>query len=233
MIMDEERYFTLSNLLISILVVGACCLILGFVLGVHARKTTKPDVTTIETTATTEEPLKTMDPIVSWAESCIHSMQERTRKTTTTSTTEETTTSEETTSSTTSTTKATTVTTSKSVKTGEDESNLTLLGTFKGTYYAGKSVPCKGGSGRTLIDCTVGSDGIKGSVASRYAYEKWGYKKDGRTKLYLEIKGYESMNGWYYVDDCNAVSSIIDFYFYKNANCPWKKAGVVEVKAYV
>lgn len=220
--MDEERYFTLNNILISVLVVGACCLILGFILGVYARKTTEPDVTTAETTSTTEE-IKTT------------TSEETTTTTdeTTTSTTEETTTSETTSACTTSTTKATTVTTSKGVKTGEDE-KLTLLGKFKGTYYAGKSVPCKGGSGRTLIDCTVGKDGIKGSVASRYAYEKWGYKANGgRTKLYLEIKGYESMNGWYWVDDCNAVNSIIDFYFYKNANCPWRKAGIVEVKAYV
>lgn len=220
--MDEERYFTMNNLLISVLVVGVCCLILGFILGVYARKTTEPDATTIETTATTEEiKTTTSDETTTTTEE------------TTTSTTEETTTSETTSISTTSTTKATTVTTSKGVKTGEDE-KLTLLGKFKGTYYAGKTVPCKGGSGRTLIDCTVGSDGIKGSVASRYAYEKWGYKANGgRTKLYLTVEGYPSMTGWYYVDDCNADSKIIDFYFHTNANCPWKKAGVVEVRCYV
>ena len=148
----------------------------------------------------------------------------------TTTDTEETTTESTTEEIATLTTIKTTVSTEASSEVSKEKR---YLGTFKGTYYAGKSVPCKGGSGRTLIDCTVGGNGVKGSVASRYAYEKWGYKANGgRTKLYLEIKGHESMNGWYYVDDCNAVSSIIDFYFYKNSNCPWQKAGVVEVRAY-
>ena len=157
----------------------------------------------------------------------------KTQVITTTTDTEETTTEstvEETTTLTTITTLKTTVSTEAPSEVSKEKR---YLGTFKGTYYAGKSVPCKGGSGRTLIDCTVGGNGVKGSVASRYAYEKWGYKANGgRTKLYLEIKGHESMNGWYYVDDCNAVSSIIDFYFYKNSNCPWQKTGVVEVKCY-
>ena len=149
---------------------------------------------------------------------------------TTTTDTEETTTESTAEETTTLTTITTTVSTEASSEVSKEKR---YLGTFKGTYYAGKSVPCKGGSGRTLIDCTVGGNGVKGSVASRYAYEKWGYKANGgRTKLYLEIKGHESMNGWYYVDDCNAVSSIIDFYFYKNSNCPWQKAGVVEVRCY-
>ena len=173
-----------------------------------------------ETSATTE-----------WTESLAEEI--KTQVITTTTDTEETTTestTEETTTLTTITTPKTTVSTEASSEVSKEKR---YLGIFKGTYYAGKSVPCKGGSGRTLIDCTVGGNGVKGSVASRYAYEKWGYKANGgRTKLYLEIKGHESMNGWYYVDDCNAVSSIIDFYFYKNSNCPWQKAGVVEVKCY-
>lgn len=221
--MDEEKYFTINNLLISILVVGACCLILGFVLGAYTRESNEPATTAIETATSTEE-IKTTT-----SEGTTTTIEEAT-----TSTTEETTESKTTTTTSTKlTAKTTTLTTAKSVKTDEDESGLTLLGTFKGTYYAGKTVPCKGGSGRTLIDCSIGGNGVKGSVASRYAYEKWGYKKDGRTKLYLVVAGRPSMTGWYWVDDCNAASSIIDFYYYKNSNCPFQKAGVCEVKVYV
>lgn len=219
--MDDERYFTVNNLILSVLVVCILGFDFGFVVGVYARKSVEPESSIEEIKITTD----TSETETTTSES--------TSMTVTEATTTEFETTGESTSSTTSTTMGTTLTSSKGVKTGEDE-KLTLLGKFKGTYYAGKTVPCKGGSGRTLIDCTVGSNGIKGSVASRYAYEKWGYKANGgRTKLYLEIKGHESMNGWYWVDDCNAVNSIIDFYFYKNANCPWQKAGVVEVKAYV
>ena len=149
--------------------------------------------------------------------------------TTTTTATTETTTS---TTTTTVTTTQTTQTVTEAKKT--DATGLTKLGTFKGTYYAGKTVPCKGGSGRTLIDCTTGSNGIKGSVASKLVYQNYGYKRNGeRTKIYIEISGHSSMNGWYYVDDCNSTTSIIDFYFYKNSNCPWSKAGVVSVTAYI
>jgi hypothetical protein len=220
--MDDERYFTVNNLLLSILAVAVFSFIFGFVVGVYARKSVEPEYSIVETTSnsSTTEEIKTTTTTEA----------EATTTETETATAESKSTSKATSTSTTSTT---TVTSSKGVKTGEDE-KLTLLGKFKGTYYAGKTVPCKGGSGRTLVGCTVGSDGVKGSVASRYAYEKWGYKANGgRTKLYLEVKGYESMNGWYWVDDCNAVSSIIDFYYYKNSNCPFQKAGVVEVKAYV
>ena len=227
--MDDERYFTVNNLLLSILAVAVFSFIFGFVVGVYARKSVEPEYSIVETTSNSSmtEEIKTT---TATEATTTETATSESTTTTETATTESKSTSKATSTSTTSTT---TVTSSKGVKTGEDE-KLTLLGKFKGTYYAGKTVPCKGGSGRTLIDCTVGYDGVKGSVASRYAYEKWGYKANGgRTKLYLEVKGYEPMNGWYWVDDCNAVSSIIDFYFYKNANCPWQKAGVVEVKAYV
>ena len=230
--MEDEKYVTIKNICIAVAVIAIAILIfmLGWFLRGYWNNGQIPEWVTSTETTTTEEPLETMDPIVSWAQSGISSMRERTKTTTTITTTETTATESTTIKTSKSTTTSTASTTAKSVKTGE----VSLVGTFKGTYYAGKSVPCKGGSGRTLIDCTVGGNGVKGSVASRYAYEKWGYKANGgRTKLYLEIKGYESMNGWYYVDDCNAVSSIIDFYFYKNANCPWQKAGVVEVKCYV
>lgn len=160
---------------------------------------------------------------------------------TTTTTTEETTTESETTTTTTTaqtTTNTTTTTTATTATTTAQPvspvNGLTRLGTFTGTYYSGRSVPCCGGSGRTLIDCTVGSNGVKGSVASRYVYRNYGYNRNGnRTKIYIEFASIPSMNGWYYVDDCNAENSIIDFYFYYNSNCPWSRAGVTSVKAYI
>lgn len=154
----------------------------------------------------------------------------------------ETTTATESTTETTATTGTTVSTTSiiqttattNEVNPSSTKNNLKKLGNFTGTYYAGKTVPCRGGSGRTLIDCTVGSNGIKGSVASRYIYKNYGYNRNGwRTKIYIEFASIPSMNGWYYVDDCNAENSIIDFYFYYNSNCPWRVAGVTTVKAYI
>ena len=110
---------------------------------------------------------------------------------------------------------------------------LTCLGIFKGTYYAGKTVPCKGGSGRTLINCSTSSSEIKGSVASRYIYNMYGYNRGGRTKVWIECSEMPSMTGWYYVDDCCGATNVIDFYYYKNANCPFRKSGVIFVKAYI
>lgn len=113
------------------------------------------------------------------------------------------------------------------------KSGLSYAGTFKGTYYAGKSSPCKGGSGRTLIDCSTHGQGVKGSIAAKAIYQKYGYKKNGRTKVYVECSEMPSMNGWYYVDDCCGSSSIIDFYYYKNSNCPFRNKGVISVKVYI
>lgn len=113
------------------------------------------------------------------------------------------------------------------------KSGLTCVGTFKGTYYAGKSSPCKGGSGRTLIDCSVHGQGVKGSIAAKAIYQKYGYKKDGRTKVYIECSEMTSMSGWYYVDDCCGSSSVIDFYYYRNGNCPFRNKGVISVKVYI
>jgi len=212
----DEKYVTVKNLLLSIAVV-VVVFILGVIVGSYLNAT---EIKEFSETTTTEEPLAT-------TENTTTATETTTTETTTTTTSEETTTtttSEETTTNTTVTT-----TTTKSSSNG-----LTSLGSFKGTYYSGKSVPCKGGSGRTLIDCSTGGNGVKGSVASKLVYQNYGYKRNGeRTKVYLEIAEHPSMNGWYYVDDCNAVTSIIDFYFYYNKNCPFQKAGVVSVKAYI
>lgn len=123
--------------------------------------------------------------------------------------------------------------TEKASETPNSKGGLTCLGSFKGTYYSGKSVPCKGGSGRTLINCTTSSSGVKGSVASKYVYSKYGYKKGGRTKVWVECSGMPSMTGWYYVDDCCGANNVIDFYYSRNSNCPFRKSGVISVKVYI
>ena len=112
---------------------------------------------------------------------------------------------------------------------------LRCLGTYRGTYYRGSTNPCRGGSGRTLIDCAYGapSAGIKGSVACRYIYANYGYNVDGRTKVYIESDNYPSLNGWYYVDDCCASYSVIDFYYPNYGNCPFRNAGVISVRMYI
>lgn len=111
--------------------------------------------------------------------------------------------------------------------------NLKFLGNYKGTYYVVKT-PCNGGSGRILVDCGINiTDSYKGSVASRYIYENYGYNYQGKTMVYLEIKEYPEMNGWYSVDDCNGSRSIVDFYFSDPMNCPYQYDGVVHVGMYI
>lgn len=112
---------------------------------------------------------------------------------------------------------------------------LRCLGTYRGTYYRGSTNPCRGGSGRTLIDCAYGSvaAGVKGSVACRYIYANYGYNVNGRTKVYIESDNYPSLNGWYYVDDCCASYSVIDFYYPNYGNCPFRNAGVISVRMYI
>lgn len=218
---DEEKYVTVRNVLFAItfIVVVIAAFVIGIMIGAYMKGSEIkpfPEETTTEELCVTTTTTTTM----------------------TTTTTTETTTTEETTTSTTTITEMTTtstkVVTTTTTKVVQTTNGLTSLGSFKGTYYAGKTVPCKGGSGRTLIDCSTGGNGVKGSVASKLVYQNYGYKRKGeRTKVYLEIAEHPSMNGWYYVDDCNAVTSIIDFYFYYNRNCPFQKAGVISVKAYI
>ena len=130
---------------------------------------------------------------------------------------------------------------------------LTCIGSFsRGTFYTGSY----GGSGRALMDCAYGGDGtVKGSIASRYLYDTYGYNYNGeRTKVYLEVLGYPSMDGWYYLDDASAdygyyggmVDSsgysysgwvspyeVIDFAYWYNSNCQFYGQGVVHVTAYM
>lgn len=218
---DEGKYVTVKNILLSIAVIAGlvAAFIIGMIIGAYMKSSEIkefPDLTT------TEEP-------------CVTTTSTTTMTTTTTTGT---TTTEETTTTTTTTTEvtttSTTVVTTTTTTVVQTTNGLKSLGSFKGTYYAGKTVPCKGGSGRTLVDCSTGSSGVKGSVASKLVYQNYGYKRNGeRTKIYIEVKDIPSMTGWYYVDDCNSTTSIIDFYYYRNSNCPFQKAGVISVKAYI
>lgn len=114
-----------------------------------------------------------------------------------------------------------------------------------GTYYCGSSGTI-GGSGRNLIDCSVGDGIIKGSVASYFLYTELGYNLNGnRTVIYLEIPEFPEMNGLYYVDDCSTSENVtvgnttidanetIDFFYTNANNCPFQNIGVVEVKCYL
>ena len=105
----------------------------------------------------------------------------------------------------------------------------------RGTYYA-YGGPRKGGSGRQLIDCSQGSGGIKGSIASWYLYDNYRYNYGGeRTTVYLEVEGYPQMNGFYYLDDSCApgYNDVIDFFFLYNSNCPFQYQGVVKVNCFI
>ena len=112
---------------------------------------------------------------------------------------------------------------------------LTYVKSFtRGTYYA-YGGPRNGGSQRQLIDCSIGDGTVKGSIASSYLYQNYGYNYNGkRTTVYLEIEGYSQMSGYYYLDDCDAGNSnVIDFFFLYESNCPFKEQGVVQVDCYI
>lgn len=104
----------------------------------------------------------------------------------------------------------------------------------RGTYYA-YGGPRKGGSQCQLIDCSIGDGTVKGSIASSYLYRNYGYNYNGkRTMVYLEIEGYSQMNGYYYLDDCDAGNpNVIDFFFFYGSNCPFQRQGVVQVDCYI
>lgn len=104
----------------------------------------------------------------------------------------------------------------------------------RGTYYAYGGARY-GGSGRNLIDCSCGDGTVKGSIASSYLYNNYGYNYNGkRTMVYLEISGYPSMNGYYYLDDSDAGNSnVIDFFYLSNGNCQFQYQGVVSVDCYI
>jgi hypothetical protein len=106
----------------------------------------------------------------------------------------------------------------------------------KGTYYCYNKEEVYGGSGRRLIDCSIGNVNVKGSIASWDLYSRFGYNHNGeRTIVYLKVKDYPQMNGCYYLDDSCApgYNNVIDFFFYYATNCPFQYQGVVEVDCYI
>lgn len=129
---------------------------------------------------------------------------------------------------------STTATSSTTVTTTTVGPSEIYLGDFKGTYYRGSVNPCNGGSGRRLIDCAVGGMGVKGSVACRYVYEHYGYSYCGsRTVVRIEVPSHPEMNGMYYVDDCCASNSVVDFYYPDYSTCPFQFDGVISVKMWL
>ena len=100
----------------------------------------------------------------------------------------------------------------------------------RGTYYSvADESKAYGGSGRSLYSCTTDPNvEIKGSIACRFVYEKYGYNYDGsRTIVYLDIPSHPQMTGFYYVDDCCASRDTIDFYYYRTSDCPFQYDGVI------
>lgn len=114
--------------------------------------------------------------------------------------------------------------------------NMTYVKHFtRGTYYC---YGCEkyGGSGRYLYDCSYGNgNGIKGSIASSYLYNNYGYNYNGqRTTVYLEVNGYPELSGLYFVDDSDAGNwNVIDFFYIYASNCPFANQGVVEVDCWI
>ena len=114
--------------------------------------------------------------------------------------------------------------------------NMTYVGYFgRVTYYPATAYydgVC-GGSGRTLLGYGDYGDGIRGSIASRTIYETYGYNRNGRTTVYLEFPGYESMDGWYFCDDCCAGYGVIDVFVWSDYACPFYGAGVITANCYI
>lgn len=128
----------------------------------------------------------------------------------------------------------TSVTESTTTETVTDfKDDMTDLGSYTATYYKGKSIPCYGGSGRMLVSCYEKDEWYKGSVASRWVYEQYGYDLNGKTTVYIEFDNYPRLNGWYSVDDRNADPGIIDFYFADYRTCPWQNDGVTGCRMWI
>lgn len=103
----------------------------------------------------------------------------------------------------------------------------------RGTFYT-YGTSAIGGSGRALIDCSIGSGSIKGSIASSYLYNLYGYGDEiNRPIFYLQCLECPKMNGYYYLDDSDAGNpEVIDFFYLYADNCPFNTIGVVSVDCY-
>lgn len=191
-------------------------------------ETTETSTTTSDSTTTTEE---TTVVITTLETTTSTKIIVTTQPTTTKQTTTQTTTVKTTMTTTTTQTQEETTTTTTDTSSG----NRTFVKNFsRGTYYCyGKAM--KGGSGRQLISCAVGDDFAKGSIASSYLYRNYGYNYNGsRTYVYLEIRNYPEMNGYYYLDDSDAGNpNVIDFFYINSSECPFRNAGVVYVDCYI
>lgn len=191
-------------------------------------ETTETSTTTYDSTTTTEE---TTVVITTLETTTLAKIIVTTQPTTTKQTTTQTTTVKTTMTTTTTQTQEETTTTTTDTISG----NRTFVKNFsRGTYYCyGKAM--KGGSGRQLISCAVGDDFAKGSIASSYLYRNYGYNYNGsRTYVYLEIRNYPEMNGYYYLDDSDAGNpNVIDFFYINSSECSFRNAGVVYVDCYI
>lgn len=186
-----------------------------------------------------------VDNVVAETHPTVTTTSETTTETTTAVVTTTTTTENiETTTTTTASIKEEETTTTTEETTVDDDTmeGLTYLKSFsRGTYYSGQyysSNPStvKGGSGRTLVDCSIGDGtGVKGSIASNYIYRNYGYERNGgRTLVYIECEQYPDMNGTYYLDDSQRYNNeVVDFYYYYNSNCPFQYQGVITVEVWL
>lgn len=116
-----------------------------------------------------------------------------------------------------------------------DKESMTYLGCYTGTYYPATAYyngVC-GGSSRTLLGYGDYGDNIRGSIASRSLQEAYGYKRNGRTTVYLEFPEFPEMNGYYYVDDCSAYYGIIDVFVWSDTACPFGVKGKTPIDCYI
>ena len=113
--------------------------------------------------------------------------------------------------------------------------NRKKLGVFQGTYYVyGKGT--YGGSGRELIDCSIGNGIVKGSISSRSLFNMLGYYVDGRTTVYIESDSCPDLCGYYYLDDSTheSVLGVIDFFYNYEENSPFYGIGrLYDINVYV
>lgn len=113
---------------------------------------------------------------------------------------------------------------------------MTYVGYFgRVTYYPATAYydGVRGGSDRTLLGYGDYGNGIRGSIASRSLWSTYGYNYNGRTTVYLEFPGYESMNGFYYLDDCCRDYGVIDVFVWSDYACPFYNAGVITANCYI
>jgi hypothetical protein len=135
--------------------------------------------------------------------------------------------------------KKVTTTTTKAAKTDISDT-LIPVGVFKLTYYTPTKNQnpngLKGGSGRTLLDCSTTSSGVMGSVASKSIVmgvkgiiPKYGYSYKGKqTTIYMDVPEFPELSGYYFVDDCSGGDYIVDLYYSNKNNCPFKNQGVIK-----